>query len=227
MNFFVHIVESPSALDVLDARLEGRVLYQAIDTSGVQSTYLVACDKETFWEAIGNRLLDAIAQDSYQRWPFLHLSAHGVQSGIELTNRDFVTWVELTGYLRRLNRVLQGRLLLSVSSCHGAYAVQEVLKEGDHPYFALVGPADQIPLSDLAVGFSAFYHILSKTWDLHGAFEAMKIASGSNKFRLFITEQVKKDYEAWQLQQRVNQILLGMQQQNPLAPPMPGGGVDS
>lgn len=217
-DFFVHVVESPSSDDLLDGHLEGRVLYQALCASRIDASYMVAATKEAFWKAIGERLLDRIGLDGFQRWPILHLSAHGSPSGLQLTNSDPLKWSELTNYLRKVNRLLNGTLILAVSSCFGSHAVQEALS-GDQPYYAIVGPSQAVPLSDLAIGFSSFYHVLSKTWNLSKAHKAMVAAADNTEFLLFFTEEARRDYSEWRLRRMVKSYLDTLSKQGLPAPP--------
>ena len=220
-DFFVHVIESPSSVDLLNANLEGRVLFQARSVCQIDASYHVAADNATFWTALGDRLLDKIEQDKAQRWPVIHLSAHGSPDGIELTDHHFIRWTDLTSYLQRINTILQGKLILAVSSCHGCYAIKEAL-HGTHPYYALVGPTKAVGLSDLAVGFSAFYHVLSKSWDLSKAHAAMRAAADSDAFALLFTEQFRQGYQSWVMQQDIQRILAGFYAQGlPQAPVTP------
>lgn len=206
-DFYVYVVESPSSRDLLEGALEGRVLYQALSLTGIDCTYSIAADTPMFREALGPRLVEKLRADNFQRWPILHLSAHGCREGIALTNEShFVTWSELMHAFRLLNMALQGRLMLAVSSCYGSFAAFEAFAPGDDPFFSLVGPENEAPVSDLAIGFSAFYHVLSKTWDLRTAYEAMKVASHNNSFKLHLGEDLRQA----RLQRQIDEILAKM-----------------
>ncbi len=206
-EFYVHMIESPSPEDLLAGDLEGYVLSQALGLGRVDVAYHIAATKKTFWRALDD-LLPRINSDNAKRWPILHLSAHGSQDGLQMTNTtESIRWDEMTECLRQINDSLQGKLILAVSSCHGSYAIQEALKKGTQPYFALVGSGDKIPLSDLAVGFTAFYHILNKNWDLNLAHRAMITASGNPNFNLFLTEKARGDYRLFVFQQELENML--------------------
>lgn len=218
-HFFVHVVESPSSSDLLNNMVEGFVLYQALCTSRIDAGFLLAVNENSFWEAIGERLLSRIAADKFQRWPVLHLSAHGDRNGIALTNGQRLTWDTLGKYFRDLNQLLGGRLIVAMSSCEGAWAIKAAFKS-PVPFFAVVGPTCKIDLSDLAIGFSAFYHILSKKWNLQTSLDAMKVASGNENFYLKEGEKAKRDYDAWKLQKEIRKILGEMQVQGLPEPPL-------
>jgi hypothetical protein len=203
-EFYVYMVESPSSRDLLEGNLEGRVLCQALSLTGIDSTYSIVADTPTFREALGPRLVTKLQADQFARWPIIHLSAHGCRDGIALTNADhFVPWSDLMNSFRSLNLALGGRLMLAVSSCYGSFAAFEALAPGSDPFFSLVGPDNEVPVSDLAIGFAAFYHVLSKTWDLTKAYEAMKIASHNSAFKLHLGENLRHA----RLQQQIREIL--------------------
>jgi hypothetical protein len=220
-KFYVHMIESPSPDDLFARDLEGQVLSQALGLSRIEVDYHIAASKATFWQALAE-LLPRISSDNTQRWPILHLSAHGSPSGLQLTNTtESIRWTELTGYLQQINDLLQGKLILAVSSCHGTHAIQEALT-GPKPYYALVASADTIPLSDLAVGFTAFYHMLNKTWDLNQAYNAMVVASGNSQFSLFWTDKVRSDYRVFAFKKEIDKILAGFSAKGvPYSPPPP------
>ena len=217
-NFFVHIVESPSSSDLLEFDLEGNVLCQSLSVSGIDATYLLATDRVTFWEAIGKRFIERIKEDNYKRWPILHISAHGSHDGIALTRSDdFIRWKELTEYFRKINTIMKGALIITFSSCQGSYAAKEAVTAGASPYYALVAPARDVSLSDLAIGFSSFYHVLSKTWNIQKSYDAMKSATLNDAFQLYITKTLREDYKKY-----LDHILQKMKQKDIQVPDHPG-----
>ena len=58
-NNFVHIVESPSADDLLADRHEGGLLKHALELAGNKATYCLAANKQAFYEALFGRLAAA------------------------------------------------------------------------------------------------------------------------------------------------------------------------
>lgn len=101
-KFFVHVVESPSSVDLLDGRTEGRVLLEALGLSDVPATYNLVTSRATLKEALGNRLVDAMG--SWKRFPILHFSLHGSAEGISLTDCEFISWRDLRELLLPINQ---------------------------------------------------------------------------------------------------------------------------
>ena len=79
----------------------------------------------------------------------------------------------------------------------------------DLPFWAMVGNPNPTNLSDLAIGYAAFYHLLFKGQSLLSCIEGMKVASGNGGFELIIGKHAN---EAWLTEVRKN-----------LAPPPPSG----
>ena len=89
INGFVHIIKSPSSIDLLDGRTEGRVLSEALHLTEIPHWYSLAADRTMLLEALGPRL--AAAWHQWRRFPILHLSMHGDAQGIALTSCEVLT----------------------------------------------------------------------------------------------------------------------------------------
>src|SRR6202011_2079074 len=67
-------------------------------------------------------LARAISDAQTGHFQVLHISAHGDDTGISLTNGDFVTWPELAGMLKPFGGTpAKASRILVVSSCMGGY----------------------------------------------------------------------------------------------------------
>lgn len=206
MNVFVYIVESPSAQDLLDGRTEGRVLSEALQLAGIRYGYSLVVDHSTLLVALEQRLSEVARQ--HQCVPILHLSMHGNQSGVQLTNGHFLTWHDLREALLSLNRAMAGGLLICMSACFGVSGCRMAMYEDGEPTFwALVGNAHSPTWADAAVAYVAFYHRLFKGATVEASVEAMKQASGDPHFAVlsgqemkvaFLTELQKIRVEQWQ-----------------------------
>jgi len=101
------------------------------------------------------------------RLPIVHVSAHGAQSGLQLSNGEVVTWPQLRELLLPVNKSLAGFLLLCMSACEGYSACQMAMElEGaDHPYWALIGNFGKPTWSETAVAYAALYHLVYRFID--------------------------------------------------------------
>ena len=179
---FVHIIESPSSEDLLKGETEGRVLSQAFALAKIPQWYNLVTDRYTLNLALGSQL--TAAYNYWKKLPVaLHVSMHGNHSGVKLTNNEWILWPELRDYFLPLIRVTQGRLLITMSSCSGSFGYQMALFADNEPTFwALVGNLNPVTLSDLAIAYSSFYHLLFKGYPLSTCVDSMKAAAGNPNF---------------------------------------------
>jgi hypothetical protein len=162
LKFFVYVVESPSAPDLYHGRSEGTLVTQAAALDLVPCVTRTAINREAFDAALTIGLPEVMKQYP-DRFPILHLSAHGGTTGLQLSDSDTVTWRDRELVLP-INETLGGNLLVCMSACKGYSACQMAMQadDGPHPYFALVANHGTPTWSDTAVAYSAFYHLLAK-----------------------------------------------------------------
>lgn len=195
MNFFVYIVESPSASDIYHGRSEGNVVAQALALDGIPCVTRTAISPEAFTAAFRIGLPEAMK--SYpDRFPILHISAHGGQGAVQLSNRHIVDWDNLRDLLVPINQSLDGILILCMSACEGYFAGMMAMNEDDspHPYLAMIGHKGKPTWSDTAVGYLAFYHRLCKGGRISDAIKGMRAASGDDDWVLELAEDTKSGY---------------------------------
>jgi hypothetical protein len=191
----VYIIESPSAPDLYHGRSEGALLAQAAALDSVPSVIRIAVTPDAFIAALRVGLPEAMSAFP-TRLPIVHISAHGAQSGLQLSNGDVISWPQLRELLLPVNQSLSGFLLLCMSACEGYSACQMAmeLEGGEHPYWALIGNFGKPTWSETAVGYAALYHLVSHGTPFPAAVEAMKVASGNDNWILETAEQAQKAY---------------------------------
>jgi hypothetical protein len=130
------------------------------------------------------------------RFPILHLSAHGSTDGIQLSSGAVIAWPTLRDLLVPINESLGGALLLCMSACEGYSACKMAMQDGDarHPYFAMIGNYGKPTWSDTAVAYLAFYHLLAKGRSVRDAVAAMSAASGDSQWCVETADQSKQMY---------------------------------
>jgi len=120
---------------------------------------------------------------------------HGNTEGLGLTDGEFIEWKRLRASLTVINKVLQGELIVCMSSCFGAAAGKMAMTEYEvAPFRALVGNVCEAEWSDAAIGFVAFYHRLFKGADFPTALAAMKTASGDDHFSIEFGEETREKW---------------------------------
>lgn len=204
-NAFVYVIESPSATDLLDGRTEGRALSEALRLSEIPHWYSLASTEEAFSEALSSRLRQAMGHAGLA--PIIHLSMHGNQNGVALTDGTFMSWHSLRTHLRPINEAMNGGLLIGMSSCLGAAGCRMAMHEdNERPFWALVGNTATPTWADSAVAFITFYHLFFKNVFLPDCVERMKLASCDANFVYFAGEHVRLGWVDFMTHQRGEQL---------------------
>lgn len=179
---FVHIIESPSSDDLLDGQTEGKSLCASFELSKIPHCYNLVTNEESFKKALSNRLLDAWKKFK-PTVPYLHLSMHGNNDGIELTDGKIFTWSELYNCLFPLIKTMDGNLIITMSTCEGAAGCKMAFQNLTGPTFlAIIGNTESTNWDDASVAYTVFYHNLMKGKALNDCVIAMQMASGDKNF---------------------------------------------
>lgn len=226
-RIFVHIIESPKPKDLLDRRTEGLVLSEALRLAQIKRTYNLAVSKDAFLDSMVDRLIAAIHE--HNRIPILHLSVHGNEEQIALTDDHRFSWEGLRPMLVPINKAMGGNLLVCLSTCSGASGQRMAMREkGEHPFTAIVGNYEDARWDDSAVAFVTFYHRLFKGATLEEAVEAMKVASGDKNFTVRRADDIQKGWIEYINREKAPDLARRIEEIPPLAtggepsPPTPG-----
>lgn len=195
IQFFVFVIESPSAVDLYHRRSEGEIVRQAVELNGIGCAVKTAISLQAFDACLKLGLMEAMAQRP-GFVPLLHISAHGDAQGIQLSDGYLMSWQELKDHLRPVNQALGGSLVVCMSSCEGYAGIRMAmhLDEDDLPYFALIGCGAQPTWGETAVAYATLYHQLWRGEHISNAVQAMCVASGNNRFFLEHAEKSREDY---------------------------------
>lgn len=199
LHAYVHIVESPSAGDLLYRRGEGNALSEHLRIAEIPHRYLLATTRDTFVKAL-TRMIDDEIDGGFERYPVVHISAHGNTEGIGLTDGTMLEWHELREILEPITARMKGWLLVCLSSCEGYNGVRMAMRaEDQHVFWNLVGCAADVAWEDAAIAYSVFYHQLFKLDLVNNAAlercaECMRIASGEHRFQIAHGANVRNDF---------------------------------
>lgn len=175
--YSIHVIESPSDLDLLERRQEREALHRALGQVGIGIEEHLVVSKRCLARALFKMLRSPLRGG--ERRTILHVAAHGTPDGIELTSGDLLPWSSLAQLFRYVNDLVGGRLLLGMSTCHGLHGLKMVSHRGDLPFGLLVGPRDEVLWTDAHVAFLAFYHlVIAKDTDPLAAVAIMNAAAG-------------------------------------------------
>jgi hypothetical protein len=128
----IFIAESVFAEDFYDGDLEGHVVEAIARVLHCKSTHKIVLDAKML-----RRAIKAAARNEYD---ILHLSCHGDEQGIQLTDEAELSWDELADCFQGLERVPEA---LVVSSCvggdHGISRAFKDRKKRPHVIFGAEG----------------------------------------------------------------------------------------
>ncbi|HEY9701343.1 MAG TPA: hypothetical protein V6C58_02800 [Allocoleopsis sp.] len=207
LNAFVHIIESPNDIDILEGTKQGLALGESLGLAKIPYCYNFVTTKQSFEIALDQRLIQA-RKHYPAHFPILHFTMHGNQKGIQLTNETFITWLELYNYLMPIKQQIKQQydrpLLICMSSCYGSFALQMALSESNSPYLFLIGNNESVSWSDATVAYITFYHLLFKknNHTIYDCVERMKLASDNNDFELWDGEKIRNIYIEYNKQQQ-------------------------
>lgn len=195
LKFFVHVIESPSPIDLYKGTSEGVLVQRAVALDGIPCVVRTTVNREAFGAALHVGLTEAMREQP-GHLPVVHISAHGNASGIQLTSGEVVTWQQLHDLLDPISKTLNGFLLLCMSACEGYSACQMAMRldRDGHPYFALVANHGRPTWGDTAIAYAAFYHRLAQGTPIPDSVEAMKSASGNDCWICETAEQSRNAF---------------------------------
>jgi hypothetical protein len=213
---FVYIVESPSPRDLSDGRTEGRGLCEMFSLSKTKHAYTLAVNVDEFLRAFSvsdaySPLSQAISRFGVA--PIVHLSMHGSEDGVTLTDGTNLRWDHLRDILSPLNDFLPSGLFVNFSTCGGAASIRMSMRAGDHekPFYATIGSIDAVPWDDALVAYAVFYHNWFKHKPTEQCVELMKLASGHDGFAVHTGASQKQAYIEYVKKRQLIEALGGAQ----------------
>ncbi|MEX8549429.1 MAG: hypothetical protein V5804_17655, partial [Mucilaginibacter sp.] len=136
-------------------------------------------DKEVF-DNLMNQIKIACSNNDIR--PYLHFEMHGCKEGIQLSNRELLTWEKLYNYFVKINEILRNQLFVSFATCYGAYIFQVIDPLKRSPMFGFIGPSDQISADNIEIDFYGYFDVLLSTKDFDLAIEALNNTNHTNKY---------------------------------------------
>ena len=131
---------------------------------GLQSSYKRVGTTQELIEFLEGVRDDVLYRDV---GPIIHVEAHGDEKGLLLRSADELRWEELIEQLSAINHGCGNNLLLTLAVCKGAH-LTKIIKQtitGRAPFWALIGPAEEVMAGHVARGFNVFYTELLTSFD--------------------------------------------------------------
>lgn len=194
-RFFVFLVESPSAPDLYHKRSEAEVVERALRLNRIYCATRLTINRTAFFAALQFGLKEEMDERPGAH-PFLHVSCHGSDEGIQLSSGEVISWSELADVLAPINKALSGRLVIMMSCCQGYAGIRMAmnLTQNELAFFALVGSPEKPTWAETCIGFATFYHQLAIGKNIVDAVDAMCIASGKKSFFVEWGEATRQHY---------------------------------
>ena len=140
-------------------------------------------------EAELKRDFDAIIKDVNTNVvsPMLHLDFHGDTQCFQFEAAETMGWDVLAKELEKLNMVANGKLVVTMSICHGASIIAECQKLEKQPFQILIASDENILGRNAYWRMKAFYEKWIETHNATVAFEAFdRVQTGApNNFVMY------------------------------------------
>ncbi|HAT6802184.1 TPA: hypothetical protein JAN03_09170 [Citrobacter freundii] len=140
------IIESRSDIDIYDGRKEGITLKEILALHGVHAKNFEIVNRKMLIKAL------KVAQREHMK--YVHISAHGTDKGIILTDEEVVTWKDFDQMAWPILR----NKCICFSSCSVGRGVAELFKNHKSFCNAIIAPTRDITWGEGLVAYSAFYH---------------------------------------------------------------------
>lgn len=191
----IYIIESQNPIDILENRNEGKALSAGLDLAGIKNNYYQVINEgalDLCFRQIAEDILELQPQNLVA--PYIHISAHGSESGIKLSNNELLSWNQLTPKIDSLNARIgmihpnkshpeleYSALHFCFSTCKGAYGHLLQGESEGNKFSTMVGPKDSIEWIDSLLAFMSFYHqIIYKKNTAENAVSIMNTITGLN-----------------------------------------------
>lgn len=136
------------------------------DEHGLTARLHVGHSRAEFLAALEQVRLEAVRG----ALPIVHIDAHGTPLGLELPTGETMTWTELAAVCRPISVASSNHLLLSLSACHGARAMNAI--DDLHkptPFWSVIGPRNTSTAGELEARVPRFFRELFTTGSLEEA----------------------------------------------------------
>ncbi|MCC5846199.1 MAG: hypothetical protein JJU05_18275 [Verrucomicrobia bacterium] len=117
-------------------------------------------------------------------YPLLHLECHGCPDGLGVASGELVAWDELREILIEINQACKLNLVVVLAACHGVHLIEVSTKMDRAPFWAVIGPEEEITAEEAENDFSAFYIEFFQNLDGDAAIDALN-GRGLKKYRKY------------------------------------------
>jgi len=183
----VLIVEASYPNDFYKGQLDGHVTQALTRLLGVKSDLLYALDTPHFEKAIAH----AAAGD----YDVVHVSCHGDDVGVAVTNNASINWPDFVGLFAKYK--CSPRALVMSSCCGATDDLANEFEKISHGPYIIFGSLDERNYNEYAVAWAILYNLFkTKGVQRDVAMEALRAirAVAHNSFRYLRWKEGKKAY---------------------------------
>ena len=146
----VLILESPNAEDFYIDRLDGRAARDVLKLENTQVQYRVALDRQ--------QLIRGVKEATDLQFDVLHLSCHGNDVGIQLSDMSDIDWLGLAALLDVF--ATPQRILVMSSCAGGSVDLTKALVKQNTIFGWVFGAAGDIGFTDSCLAWSILYRLI-------------------------------------------------------------------
>jgi hypothetical protein len=192
----ITIIQSLESTEVPTGKILCEYLVGLEETKNLTVLYKNCDTKIQFLELLSELLNRVKYQNSF---PLLHIECHGGIDGIVLANDELISWQELKPFLTDINVATKCNLMVVMATCHGARLGQILELTDRAPCWGILGPTDEVEVSDLMGTYRSFYSTLLSNFDGDTALNALFSSSAKESGYFFMTalELFKKAYSSY------------------------------
>lgn len=120
--------------------------------------------------------------------PLIHFETHGYKEGIQLSNNELISWLDLVPYFRSINLSTKNNLFVSMAACKGGNIQFCVKITEPSPFRGFIGPMEDVGEMDMLASFSDFFNVLLRENDVEKGIAALNQAANGVKYHHMNTE---------------------------------------
>lgn len=110
---------------------------------------------------------------SEKLYPMLHFECHGCPDGLGVASGELVEWDELREILIEINQASQLNLVVVLAACNGVHLIKVSTKMDRAPFWAIIGPENEITAGEAQNDFATFYNSFFQCLDGDAAINAL------------------------------------------------------
>lgn len=129
-------------------------------------------------------LLERISRTAKQgSHPMLHFECHGCLSGLGTATSELISWGDLRTPLIKINEACRLNLVVVLAACNGAHLIKVATRLDRAPFWAVIGPDEEVTAGSVQEDFGAFYEEFFDSLSGDSAMAALNKSNPQSKRR--------------------------------------------